>query len=137
MMTIAAETLLRAVEINLAVGRYCVAVRDFSGTAGAVDLRIGLSDRDPALTMGLDAGTGSYAGVTPCTADTPATVLGAGALSQAELSAGISQTGSVASTPYYRFGLSAPTAVTIQAENSAADSLYLSLWARWAALGGK
>ena len=108
-------------EINLAVGRYCVAVRDFSGTAGAVDLRIGLSDRDPALTMGLDAGTGSYAGVTPCTADTPATVLGAGALSQAELSAGISQTGSVASTPYYRFGLSAPTAVTIQAENSAAD----------------
>ena len=108
-------------EINLAAGRYCVAMSDFSGTAGAVDLRIGLSDRDPALTTGLDAGTGSFAGVTPCTVDTPATVLGAGASSQVELSAGISQTSSVASTPYYRFGLAAPTAVTIQAENSVAD----------------
>ena len=108
-------------EINLAAGRYCVAMSDFSGTAGAVDLRIGLSDRDPALTTGLDAGTGSFAGVTPCTVDTPATVLGAEASSQVELSAGISQTSSVASTPYYRFGLAAPTAVTIQAENSVAD----------------
>ncbi|MCV2876818.1 DVUA0089 family protein [Rhodobacteraceae bacterium XHP0102] len=108
-------------ELDLAAGRYCVAVRNFSGMAGAVDLRIGLSNRDMALTMGLDGGTGSFAGVTPCTSDTSATPLGASALTMDALGAGVSATHSVSEVPYYRFALSAPSAVTIQAMNETAD----------------
>ncbi|MBF9050688.1 ABC transporter substrate-binding protein [Roseobacter sp. HKCCD9010] len=106
-------------DIFLQPGTYCVSTRAFGGGAVVADLRVGRAEHE-ALTPGWGGGFGNFAGVDPCLPNTPATQLGSGVI-DAELQAGVTATNSIAATPYYRFSLSAPQALTIRAENQSAD----------------
>ncbi len=105
-----AETLLDA-------GTYCLATRSFDGNTMMAHVRIGLSDFEP-LTSGTSGGGGGGAAV--CTSDTDALDLASGAL-DALLAEGVSATNSVDNTPFYRFTLDAPSALSLTAENVSAD----------------
>ncbi|RMA42464.1 DVUA0089 family protein [Rhodophyticola porphyridii] len=106
-------------DIALQPGTYCVSTRAFGGGAVVADLRVGRAEHE-ALTPGWGGGIADFAGIDPCLPNTPATPLGAGAV-DAMLGEGVTATNSIAGTPYYRFSLSAPQALSIRAENPSAD----------------
>ncbi|MBF9036246.1 ABC transporter substrate-binding protein [Rhodobacterales bacterium HKCCE2091] len=106
-------------ETQLQPGSYCLLTRGYAGGAVVADVRVGTVEMEP-LTQGLADPSGFFAGVQTCTPDTPATPLGSGAL-DTMLEQGVTVTNSVSQTPYYRFTLAEPQAVTIRAENEWAD----------------
>ncbi len=96
-------------ETTLDAGTYCLATRSYDGGPMTAFVRIGRQEQD-ALTEGLNS-FDDFASSGSC--DDAATM---GAL-------GTSVTASAAQTPYWRFTLYEPTAVTITATNEAADPL--------------
>ena len=66
-------------ETFLDPGTYCLLTRGFGGGAFVADVRVGRTEME-ALTQGIAAGTGFFAGVETCTPATPATRLGQGAI---------------------------------------------------------
>lgn len=101
-------------ELTLNPGTYCLATRSYGGGPIQADIRVGQIDH-AALTMGSGGSN-----IQACTAATPATPLGSGPIDQI---AGqeARATNTVNGAPYYRFTLSAPTPVSIRADNQSAD----------------
>jgi len=126
-------------ELPLAPGRYCLAVRGFGGAGVVADLQVSRLDQ-PAITEGLAGGfVGTeglppFVGVQPCLPSTPALPLGSGPL-DAQLGAGTSARNSAAAAPYYRFSIANPQALSIRAENPAADPYIYLFDGRGALLG--
>lgn len=117
------------VEIDLAPGAYCVAVRGFGGAGFSTDIGVGQLDHG-ALTEGLRGGffdpDGSFGGpefvgIQPCLPDTEAADLVSGSLDAALGSGGAQATDTVTGTPYYRFSLDTAQALSIRALNQNAD----------------
>ncbi|MBF9029830.1 ABC transporter substrate-binding protein [Rhodobacterales bacterium HKCCE3408] len=107
-------------EAALDPGTYCLLTRSFGGGAVDASIRVARPEFD-ALTPGLGGGSGFFAGVEACTAETPATALGQGPVDAMLGQGGVTATNSVAATPYYRFTLSSPQPISIRAENEWAD----------------
>lgn len=105
-------------DVQLEPGNYCMLTRGLGGSAVSADIRLGLANH-PALT----AGSGAAGACTPRTAAAP---LGDGPLSAA-LDGGVTASASAGETPFYRFTLAEPTALTLLAENERADPV-LSLY---------
>ncbi len=115
-------------EVMLNPGTYCLAMKSFDGAPMTGFVRIGRAEQE-ALTAGLDTSAtdggdeGGMSGDTPvCTADTITMGLGVGAI-DAELAQGVVGNGSVDDSPYWRFTIDSPQAVSILAENVEADPL--------------
>lgn len=105
-------------ETRLAPGSYCMLTRGFGGRETIADIRIARSDFDP-LTTGFDDSIGFYGGVETCLPETFASELGT--LDASLEGDGISLTNPASVAPYYRFSLTEPQALTIQANNEMAD----------------
>lgn len=112
-------------ELALQPGDYCLAVTGYAGDAVVADLQVSRPEM-PALTAGLFGGFAGtegfppFVGIQPCLPETPATVLGQGPI-DGQLAQGVRATNTIAGAPYYRFALASPQALTIRAENPAAD----------------
>jgi hypothetical protein len=110
------------IEVALEPGAYCLVVGGLGGSAVSADVRLGRAEH-PALTAG--GGGGGGGGATgACLPATPAEPLGDGPVDGA-LDAGVTATAAIADAPYYRFALGAPAAVTLRAENEAADPVLM------------
>lgn len=101
-------------ELTLNPGTYCLATRSYGGGPIQADIRVGLVDH-AALTMGAGGSN-----IQACTAATPAIPLGDRPLDQIDGQVARA-TNTVNGAPYYRFTLTAPTPVSIRAENQGAD----------------
>lgn len=112
-------------ETTLQPGNYCLATRGYAGGDLVTDVRVGRLEHEE-ITAGLtggffgDAG-GSFVGVDACTADTPAVALNEGPLDALLAAGGVSAVNPINGTPYYRFTLETPQAISITAVNENAD----------------
>ena len=126
-------------ETQLQPGRYCLSMRSYDGSPMTGFVRVGRADQE-ALTTGMDMPTDQPTEPTDQPTDMPtdmpvgpnvpggtcdASMISA-YMSDAPLDAQIgaapvSVTASVDQTPYWGFTLSAPAAISITAENEAAD----------------
>lgn len=113
-------------EVFLDAGEYCLLTRGWAGNGLDADISVGRLEHE-AITAGLSGGffggNGDpfFVGVDPCTAETPATIIGTGALDAILGEGGASAVNSITGVPYYRFTLDSPQAVSITAENESAD----------------
>lgn len=127
-------------ETQLQPGRYCLSMRSYDGSPMTGFVRVGRTDQE-ALTAGMDApadqptdqptdqpadlpadqpaGPGAPGGV--CDAATITAYLSDAPLDGQIAAAPVTATASVDQTPYWGFTLSAPTALSITAENTDAD----------------
>jgi hypothetical protein len=103
------------IDMALEAGTYCLVTRGLGGSAVSADVRLGLAEH-PALTGGIASG-GSQ-GV--CDATTQAQALGDGPV-DGQLDDGLRVSATVQETPYLRFTLAEPAAVTVTARNENAD----------------
>ncbi|NKX46447.1 DVUA0089 family protein [Roseicyclus persicicus] len=112
-------------EVELPAGDYCVAVTGYAGLGVTANLQVSRLEM-AALTPGLAGGFSGtegmplFVGVQPCLPGTPATPLGQGPV-DAQLMQGLRATNTILGAPYYRFTLASPQALTIRADNPAAD----------------
>lgn len=116
-------------ETMLGAGTYCLAMRSFDGAPMTGTVRVGLTSHEP-LTTGSNSTTPTddshdmtamAGGV--CDASTDAARINDGAAIDDELATGITASGSVDVTPYWRFTLSNAQAFTVTAQNEAADPM--------------
>ncbi len=116
-------------ETELPAGDYCVLVRGFADSALTADIRVGRLEH-AALTEGLRGGFfdpdggaegPDFVGIQPCLPTTEATPLTRGPIDAALAQGGAQATATVTGTPYYRFTLGTPQAVSLRAGNPAAD----------------
>jgi hypothetical protein len=116
-------------ETELQAGDYCLLVRGFADSPLTADIRVGRLEH-AALTEGLrggffdpdDSGGGpDFVGIQPCLPTTEATQLTQGPIDAALAQGGAHATGTVTGTPYYRFTLEMPQALSLRAVNEAAD----------------
>lgn len=114
-------------ETMLGAGTYCLAMRSFDGAPMTGTVRVGLTSHEP-LTTGSNSTTPTddshdmtamAGGV--CDASTDAARINDGAAIDDELATGITASGSVDVTPYWRFTLSNAQAFTVTAQNETAD----------------
>lgn len=108
-------------EVALDPGTYCMSLNSFDGAPMTAFVRMGRLEQEP-LTEGVGQTSGEIeTGTTPsggggnCATATPLGVFGS------ELTA----TGTVDANPYWGFSLSAPTPITITAQNEDADPLVI------------
>lgn len=101
-------------EVMLEPGEYCLLTRGLGGDAVTAEIRVGRTDQ-PALT----AGSFFETDLESCTADTAATRLGTAALGASGMV--LSATNSAETEGFYRFATDGTVAVSITAENEAAD----------------
>ncbi len=94
-------------ETSLDAGTYCMSMRSYDGGPMTAFVRIGRQEQE-ALTEGVDTSGGGGA-LGSCDEAVPFGALGS------------SMSASAMQTPYWRFELDAPTALTIVAENETAD----------------
>ena len=112
-------------EPELEAGLYCVAMMGFGGEAVRGRMQVSRLEM-AALTPGLAGGFAGmdddvpFVGIEPCLPDTPATLLGEGAV-DALVMGGLSATGSASDSPYFRFSLASPQSLSVRAENVDAD----------------
>jgi hypothetical protein len=113
----------------LGAGTYCLAMRSFDGAPMTGTVRVGLTLHEP-LTTGSNSTTPTddshdmtamAGGV--CDASTDAARINDGAAIDDELATGITASGSVDVTPYWRFTLSNAQAFTVTAQNETADPM--------------
>ncbi len=116
-------------ETMLGAGTYCLAMRSFDGAPMTGTVRVGLTSHEP-LTTGSNSTTPTddshdmtamAGGV--CDASTDAARINDGAAIDDELATGITASGSVDVTPYWRFTLSNAQAFTVTAQNETADPM--------------
>ncbi len=101
-------------EAQLPAGTYCLSTRSFGGGAISADIRVALQSA-ASLTPGAGGSN-----ILACTANTPATSLGAGPLDQVP-GQQATATLTITESPYYRFTLGSEMPITIRAENQSAD----------------
>lgn len=113
-------------ETPLQPGNYCVATRGYADGALTTDMRVGRLEHE-TITTGLNGGFFGgggdpfFVGIDPCLPDTQAVSLGVGAIDGLLAEDGINAVNTITATPYYRFTLSSPQALSIRAENPSAD----------------
>ncbi len=103
-------------EVMLEPGAYCLLTRGLGGDPVTADIRVGRMDQ-PALT----SGSFVQQDLEACTADTPAVQLGTAALGASGVT--LSATHAAEAEAFYRFATDGTVAVSIRAENEAADPL--------------
>jgi hypothetical protein len=126
-------------ETPLQPGRYCLSMKSYDGAPMTGFVRVGRTDQE-ALTTGMDAPTdqptqptdmpadmptdqpaGPNAPGSVCDASTISAYVSDAPLDGQIAAAPVTVTASVDQTPYWGFTLNAPTALSITAENEAAD----------------
>lgn len=113
-----AETLLQP-------GSYCLAARGYADGALTTDMRVGRLEHED-ITQGLGGGFFGggdpyFVGVDACTSETQATLLGTGPIDGQLAGDGVTAINTISATPYYRFTLANPQAISVRAENPSAD----------------
>lgn len=106
-------------ELSLSPGRYCLSAFSIDDEPIAMQLRIGRVEHD-ALSNGSDSAESVERESEICTAETPATDLGDGAIDEL-LKEGLSSTASVNDIAFYRFTTENPQHISISADGESAD----------------
>ncbi|QXT38532.1 PPC domain-containing protein [Gymnodinialimonas ceratoperidinii] len=112
-------------ETTLQPGSYCLATRGYADGALTTDMRVGRLEHED-ITQGLSGGFFGggdpyFVGVDACTSDTQATLLGTGPIDGQLTDDGVTAINTISETPYYRFTLANPQAISVRAENPSAD----------------
>lgn len=122
-------------ETTLQPGRYCLSMRSYDGSPMSGFVRVGRTEHE-ALTAGMDVPVQPADPLAPsdpaqpfdpglaggvCDAATITSYMSDAPLDTQIAAAPVSQTASVNEVPYWGFTLSQPTALSITAENEAAD----------------
>lgn len=101
-------------EVMLEPGAYCLLTRGLGGDPVTADIRVGRSDQES-----LTAGSFFQEDLESCTADTLATRLGTAAIGASGVT--LSATNPTEVESFYRFSTDGTVAVTVTAQNEAAD----------------
>ena len=107
-------------EPSLDPGTYCVNLQSYDNSPMTAFVRIGLTSHE-ALTAGMDEASDSDDDTTETAGDSGGEGSCETALALGPLSGSLTNISSAGSAPYIAFTLSAPTAISITAENEEAD----------------